>query len=273
MTLDLLIAFGLGLLIGSFVNVLIYRLPRMIETAHTTEGPIDFHRYNLCWPSSHCPNCQTPLRARDIVPVLSYVWLKGRCHFCHCPIHIRYPIIELVTALIWLACIWQVGFNPQGLSWALFATLLLALSVIDWQTTLLPDDLTQSLLWSGLMASALNWTHLPLQQSLWGAVLGYVFLWSVAAVFERVTGKQGMGAGDFKLLAGLGAWLGAWALLPVILTASFSGAIFGLVLKYSNRLREDGYIPFGPFLAVAGVLVACLGFDDIAHAMNWSFIA
>jgi len=151
--------------------------------------------------------------------------------------------------------------------------MLLALSVIDWQTTLLPDDLTQALVWGGLVASALGWLPLPLAQSLWGAVIGYASLWSIATAFERITGKQGMGAGDFKLLAGLGAWLGPVALLPVVMLASMTGAIFGLFLKFTHRLHDDGYVPFGPFLAMAGVTVAVIGIDAIALGMGWSFFA
>jgi leader peptidase (prepilin peptidase)/N-methyltransferase len=143
--------------------------------------------------------------------------------------------------------------------------------VIDWQTTLLPDDLTQSLLWGGLMASALGWLPLPLHQSVWGAVMGYTSLWAVATAFERVTSKQGMGAGDFKLLAALGAWLGPLALLPVVMLASLSGAIVGLALKLTHRLHDNGYVPFGPFLAIAGGLVAVIGIDVIALWMGWSF--
>jgi leader peptidase (prepilin peptidase)/N-methyltransferase len=202
MTWDLTLAFGLGLVVGSFVNVLIHRLPRMIMgDAHVS----DAQPYNLCWPASHCPQCQSPLKVWHNIPVLSYVWLKGRCSFCGHNISAQYPVIELSTALIWLSSIWHWGFNATGFCWAGFITTLLALSVIDWQTTLLPDDLTQALVWGGLMACALGWLPLRLSESVWGAVIGYTSLWSIATVFERLTGKQGMGAGDFKLLAGLGA--------------------------------------------------------------------
>jgi leader peptidase (prepilin peptidase)/N-methyltransferase len=267
MTWDMVLAFGLGLLVGSFVNVLIHRLPRMITAPPSPEG--DAPRYDLSWPASHCPHCQTPLKPWHNIPVLSYLCLKGRCSFCQQAISVRYPIIELTTALVWLSSTWHWGFNATGLCWAGFATVLLALSVIDWQTTLLPDDLTQALVWGGLMACALGWLTLPLTQSVWGAVMGYVSLWSIATAFERITGKQGMGAGDFKLLAGLGAWLGPLALLPVLMLASLSGAIVGLALKFTRRLREDGYIPFGPFLALAGLVVAVIGMDPIALWMGW----
>ena len=267
MTWDMALLFGLGLLIGSFVNVLIHRLPRMVMAEHAAEG--DCERYDLCWPASHCPHCQTPLKVWHNIPVLSFAWLKGRCSFCSHAIGVQYPVIELSTGLIWLLCTWHWGLNATGFCWAGFATVLLALSVIDWQTTLLPDDLTQGLVWSGLTACALGWLPLPLHQSVWGAVIGYTSLWTVATAFERITGKQGMGAGDFKLLAALGAWLGPLALLPVVMLASLSGAMVGLALKFTHRLRDDGSVPFGPFLAVAGGLVAVIGIDVIAMWLGW----
>lgn len=267
MTWDMAWVFGLGLLIGSFVNVLIHRLPRMVMAEHAYEA--DAQRYDLCWPASHCTQCNTPLKVWHNIPLLSFAWLKGRCSFCNHFIAVQYPAIELITGLICLFCTWHWGLNATGFCWAGFATVLLALSVIDWQTTLLPDDLTQSLVWGGLMASALGWLPLPLHQSVWGAVVGYVSLWAVATAFERFTGKQGMGAGDFKLLAAIGAWLGPLALLPVVMLASLSGAMVGLVLKFTHRLRDDGYVPFGPFLALAAVWVALTGIDKIALWMGW----
>jgi leader peptidase (prepilin peptidase)/N-methyltransferase len=161
----------------------------------------------------------------------------------------------------------------QGGCWAIFATLLLALSIIDWQTTLLPDDLTQTLVWTGLMASASGGLGLDVRESIWGAVSGYVSLWTVATGFAYFTGKPGMGAGDFKLLAGLGAWLGPLALIPLVLVASLSGACVGLGLKFTGRLNDDGYIPFGPFLAVAGAGLAWFGPVFFSPAMGWPFFA
>lgn len=267
MTWDIALTLGLGLLVGSFVNVLVHRLPRMVMASLTSER--ETPRYDLCMPASHCPHCHNPLKAWHNIPVLSYVWLKGRCGFCQHSIGLQYPLIEFITALLWLACTWHWGLNATGLCWAGFATVLLALSVIDWQTTLLPDDLTQTLVWSGLIASSLGWLALPPSQSVWGAVIGYASLWSVATAFERITDKQGMGAGDFKLLAGLGAWLGPMALLPVVMLASISGACVGLFLKFTHRLSADGYVPFGPFLAVAGITVAATGSTSIALNMGW----
>jgi leader peptidase (prepilin peptidase)/N-methyltransferase len=267
MTWHMALVFGLGLLIGSFVNVVIHRMPRMVMTEHLNED--DAPRFDLCWPASHCPQCQTPLKVWHNIPLLSFAWLKGRCSFCNHAIGMLYPVIELTTGLLWLFCSWHWGLNVTGFCWAGFATVLLALSVMDWQTTLLPDDLTLGLVWGGLMASALGWLSLPLSQSVWGAVFGYASLWAVATAFERITGKQGMGAGDFKLLAGLGAWLGPLALLPLVMLASLSGALVGLSLKFTHRLRDDGYVPFGPFLAAAGCVVAIIGIDAIALWLGW----
>lgn len=268
MTWHVGLAFGFGLLIGSFLNVVIHRLPRMIQ-AEITPNATDAPHYNLNWPASHCPSCQTPLKAWHNIPVFSYVFLKGRCGFCKQTISPRYPIIELATALIWALCALHWGVNATGISWAGFVTVLLALSVIDWQTTLLPDDLTQTLVWGGLICSSLGWVDQALTHSVWGAAMGYASLWTIATAFERITGKQGMGAGDFKLLAGLGAWLGPLALLPVVMLASIGGACIGLFLKFTNRLSDDGYVPFGPFLAAAGVTVAVVGVEVIAISLGW----
>lgn len=267
MTWHAALAFGLGLLIGSFVNVLIHRLPRMVMANHIADNSAS--RYDICVPASQCPHCHTPLKPWHNIPVLSYVWLRGQCKFCQNPISLQYPLIEISTASLWVACTWHWGFNAAGLCWSGFATVLLTLSMIDWQTTLLPDDLTQTLVWSGLLASTLGWINVTTSQSIWGAMIGYGSLWSIATLFERITGKQGMGAGDFKLLAGLGAWLGPLALLPVVMLASICGACAGLLLKFTNRLADDGYVPFGPFLAAAGMTVAVLGIEVIALGMGW----
>ncbi len=268
MTWDATLAFGLGLLIGSFINVVIYRLPHMVMA-----DPPHAATHNLCWPASHCPHCQTALRVWHNLPLISFVWLRGRCSFCQQRISWQYPLVEFATACIWLFCSQYWGANATGLCWAGFGTVLLALAVIDWQTTLLPDALTQALVWGGILASAQAWLAIDLHQSVWGATLGYVSLWVIATLFERITGKQGMGAGDYKFLAGLGAWLGPWALLPVLLLASLSGAAVGLALAYTHRLREGGYVPFGPFLAAAGAAVAVMGMETVARWMGWAFIA
>jgi leader peptidase (prepilin peptidase)/N-methyltransferase len=258
---------GIGLIVGSFVNVMIHRLPRMIMA--DMHSPSASERFDLCWPASQCPQCHTPIKLQHNIPVLSFVWLKGRCCFCNQPISVLYPAVEVATGLLWLICAWHWGMSPQSLCWAVFGTLLLTLSIIDWQTTLLPDDLTQTLVWSGLMASASGWLLLEVHHAIWGSVAGYASLWMVATAFQAITGKQGMGAGDFKLLAGLGAWLGPLALLPLVMLASFSGACVGLFLKFTGRLGDDGYVPFGPFLALAGGLIAFIGVDPVMVWMGW----
>jgi leader peptidase (prepilin peptidase) / N-methyltransferase len=257
MNLQIAFAFGFGLLMGSFANVLIHRLPRMImvNSPEVEEGPL----YNLSWPASHCPHCQSPLKIWQNIPVISYVGLRGQCACCQQPIGRLYPVVEISMGLIWAASIGYWGWQTSAAGWALFISLALVLAIIDWQTSLLPDALTQTLVWTGLMGSALNWLALPVEQSVWGAVLGYGSLWFIATAYQGLTGKQGMGAGDFKFLAGLGAWLGPWALVTVVLMASISGSAVGLYLKLSHRLNEAGHVPFGPFLALAGVLIAVFG--------------
>lgn len=182
------------------------------------------------------------------------------------PIHLR---LALLNGLMWGACAWHWPTPDTALCWSVFASTLLTLSIIDWQTTLLPDALTQPLLWLGLLASATQHTALALEQSVWGAVAGYGALWLVATLFRRITGKEGMGAGDFKLLAALGAWLGPWALLPLVFLASMVGAVVGLWLQSRQRLHHGAYVPFGPFLAAAGMVLAVTGhaflIDLITH--------
>jgi leader peptidase (prepilin peptidase)/N-methyltransferase len=254
MSLNLWAVFGIGLIVGSFMNVLVHRLPRMVMASLEPDNEAS-PRFDLCLPASHCPHCHEPLQVKHLLPVLSFIWLKGRCGFCNHPIGWQYPVVELLTALIWTVCAGRWGLSSAALCWAIFGTSLLALSLIDWQTTLLPDALTQPLLWLGLIASAAQWVELPLTQAVWGSVWGYAALWSVATVFERITGKQGMGGGDFKLLAALGAWLGPFALIPLIFLASFTGALVGLSLQRLQRLPANGYVPFGPFLAAAAALL------------------
>jgi leader peptidase (prepilin peptidase)/N-methyltransferase len=256
---------ALGMVMGSFANVLIHRLPRMVMAAAepTQEAPTP---YDISQPASHCPNCQTPLRAWHNIPILSFIWLRGRCSFCQHPIGWIYPAIEVATGLLWLACAWHWGLTLNALCWAWFATSLLALAVIDWQTALLPDDLTQTLLWVGLIASTNQWIALPLEDAVWGAALGYASLWLVASVFEKITQQEGMGAGDFKLLAAIGAWLGPLPLIPVVLLASIAGVVVGLALKANDQLLKGGYLPFGPFLASAAGLIMVL---DPHRVMRW----
>lgn len=249
-----------GLLIGSFLNVVIYRLPKMLERQWAAEcaeisggAPVAAAEpFNLMVPRSRCPHCGHAIHWYENVPVLSYIALRGRCAACKASISLRYPTVELACSGVFFFCAWSWGATATGLVWCTFSAILLALALIDWDTTLLPDDLTLPLLWLGLIAAALHWTPVGLHASLWGAVAGYLSLWSVYWAFKLVTGKDGMGYGDFKLFAALGAWFGWQALIPIILLASVIGAIVGIAMKFTTGLREGGYIPFGPFLAGAG---------------------
>lgn len=268
-----------GLLIGSFLNVVIYRLPKMMERewarelaampAASVEGPIapatpaDAEVFNLMVPRSRCPACGHIVQWYENVPVLSYLFLRGRCSACKVRISPRYPLVELATGMLFFFCIQRWGLTPSGIAWCGFAAALVALAFIDWDTTLLPDDITQPLLWAGLLASALQWTTVPLNASVMGAAAGYLSLWLVYWAFKLATGKEGMGYGDFKLLAALGAWFGWQALLPIILMSSIIGAIVGIGMKFFSRLREGGYIPFGPFLVGAGLTAMVFGPDAI----------
>jgi leader peptidase (prepilin peptidase) / N-methyltransferase len=264
--LGLAIAGLLGLVIGSFLNVVIYRLPKMMERQWADEcahlqgqaaaaGPV----FNLMQPPSHCPTCASPVTWRHNLPVLSYLWLRGRCAACGQAMGLRYPLVELLTAALFAAVYWQQGATLGALAWSGFVAALVALAFIDWDTTLLPDDITLPLLWAGLVWSAWHGGSPTLHDALWGAVGGYLSLWSVYWAFKLLTGKEGMGHGDFKLFAALGAWLGWQALIPLILLASVGGALLGLVLRHRGGLREGGYLPFGPFLSGAGVAVMLLG--------------
>ena len=268
-----------GLCIGSFLNVLIHRLPVMMERAWKREGAellgvdvpadvADASELGLWRPRSRCPSCGHAIRAGENIPVLGWFMLRGRCSACRTPISWRYPLVELATGVAFAALAWRFGPQPVVLAWCAFVAVLIGLSGIDWDTTLLPDSLTLGLLWGGLVAAALGWT-LPLSTSLWGAVFGYLSLWSVYWFFKLATGKEGMGAGDFKLLAALGAWLGWQMLLPIVLGASLIGAIVGIALKVGGGLREGRYVPFGPFLAGAGMVVLFAGAERVSDWFGW----
>jgi leader peptidase (prepilin peptidase) / N-methyltransferase len=272
---DAAIAGGFGLLVGSFLNVVIYRLPKMLErqwaeeAAQITGGkPPEGEEVTLVKPRSRCRKCGHAIRWYENIPVLSYLALRGKCSQCGTPIGLRYPLVELATGLLFAFCVWQWGWTPEGAAWCLFSAAVVALALIDWDTTLLPDDITLPLLWAGLVAAAMKWTPLPLAQAVWGAVAGYVSLWLVYKGFKLLTGKEGMGYGDFKLFAALGAWFGVTALVPIILMASVIGAIIGIALKFSSGLREGGYVPFGPFLAGAGLTAMVFGPGSILHVIG-----
>ncbi len=266
----------LGLMIGSFLNVVIHRVPLMmerawkLESAETLGVPVEAPPpITLSTPRSRCPSCGHAITWYENIPVLSYAWLRGRCSACKTSISARYPLIELFTGALFAAIGWKFGAVPAALLWCGFAAVLVALAGIDWDTTLLPDSLTLPLLWAGLVASALGWT-IPLHSALWGAVAGYLSLWSVYWLFKLTTGKEGMGFGDFKLLAALGAWLGLKMILPVVLAASIIGAIVGIGMKFGGQLREGRYVPFGPFLAGAGLVVMLAGQARVLRWLGWA---
>ena len=269
-----LVALGgfLGLLVGSFLNVVIYRLPKMMEQqwladcaelSGQTTTPLT-EKLSLVTPRSRCSNCGHMIAWHENIPVLSYLFLRGKCSVCSTPFGIRYPVIELTTGLLFAFCAWRWGNTPAALAWCGFSAALLALAAIDWDTTFLPDDITLPLMWAGLVFAALQLNpQVMVLDALWGAVAGYMSLWLVYWAFKRVTGKEGMGYGDFKLFAALGAWFGWSALVPVILMASVVGAVVGIGMKFTSGLREGGYVPFGPFLAAAGFTAMVFGPQSI----------
>ncbi|MEO6626578.1 MAG: prepilin peptidase [Burkholderiaceae bacterium] len=269
----------LGLLFGSFLNVVIHRVPRMLEAEWAAncadlsrQPPPEGAPFNLLRPRSRCPNCQHQIRAYENIPVLSYLALRGKCSSCHAPIGLRYPLIELATAGLFAALASRYGLGWTALVWAAFACLLLAQFFIDFDTQLLPDDLNYLILWLGLIAAASGWTTVPLKSAVWGAVFGYLSLWSVYQVHHQLTGKEGMGYGDFKLLAGLGAWFGAEYLVALILLSSIVGAVLGMALMVVGRIaNRDIPIPFGPFLAGAGFLAMLSGPGRLEQMLPFAF--
>jgi len=266
----------LGLMIGSFLNVVIYRLPKIMERQWAAEcaelagkEPEATETFNLVVPRSRCRQCGHPIGAHENIPVLSYLFLRGKCSSCGTRISLRYPLVELATAALFAWCGWRWGLTVTGLAWCGFSAAIVALAMIDWDTTLLPDDITLPLLWAGLIMAALKWNPaVQLPDALWGAVGGYLSLWLVYWGFKLVTGKEGMGYGDFKLFAALGAWFGWTALVPIILMASVIGAMVGIALKLNSSLREGGYVPFGPFLAAAGLTAMVFGPQSILRAVG-----
>lgn len=254
-----------GLMIGSFLNVVIHRLPQMMQresdnyVAQESGKPLPHvDHYNLTAPRSACPHCGHRLTALENIPVVSYLALGGKCSECKAPISARYPTVEIVSGLLSAFLIWHFGSGLAGLSTLVFAYLLIAMTFIDADTKLLPDDLTLPLLWTGLLVN-LNGTFVPLADAVLGAVAGYMSLWAVYWAFKLATGKEGMGYGDFKLLAALGAWLG-WTMLPlIVLLSSLVGAVVGVTLIVMTKRGRDNPIPFGPYLAVAGLIALLYG--------------
>ncbi len=249
-----------GLLVGSFLNVVIHRMPRMLEREWREQcawlqghEPEQGERYNLVLPPSACPKCGHAIRWYENIPLLSWVALGGRCSQCKAAITPRYPLVEALTGLLFAAAAWNWGVTIDVFwVWTLLAALL-ALTFIDFDTHLLPDNLTLPLAWIGLLAN-LSGRFAPLDEAVLGAVAGYFSLWSVYYLFKFLTGKEGMGFGDFKLLAALGAWLGWKMLLPIVLVASLIGAMFGIALILFKGQARGKPIPFGPWLALGGVI-------------------
>ncbi|MFJ3075283.1 prepilin peptidase [Pseudomonas sp. NPDC087029] len=258
----------LGLLVGSFINVLVYRLPIMLERQWQREAqevlglePHRHERFDLCLPASHCPHCGHRIRAWENIPLLSYLMLRGRCSACKGTISARYPLVEAVCAALSLVVAWHFGPSLAALFALLLTWSLLALSLIDADHGLLPDVLVLPVLWLGLIVNACG-TFVPLNHALWGAVAGYLSLWTVYWLFKLVTGKEGMGYGDFKLLALIGAWAG-WQVLPLtLLLSSVLGAVIGLSLLRLRQRPVSMAIPFGPYLAIAGWIAVLWG-DEI----------
>ncbi len=292
----------LGLAVGSFVNVVVHRLPRMLERQwwgdvagqladadsyqRTFAAPLpqplmqgaermqkalqEQPPLTLSRPASRCPSCGHGIRWHENIPLLGWLRLRGRCSACGARISARYPLVEAATGLLFAALAWRIGAQPVLLAWTAAAAVLLALALIDWDTTVLPDGLTLPLMWAGLLLAAVGaLPGLTLAQSVAGAALGYGSLWSVYWAFKLLTGKEGMGYGDFKLLAALGAWLGAGAILPIVLMASLIGAMVGIGMKFSGSLREGRYVPFGPFLAGGGLVVMLAGLPQVLGWIGW----
>ncbi|MDM0056181.1 prepilin peptidase [Variovorax fucosicus] len=308
--IDAALAGVLGLLIGSFLNVVIYRMPAVIyrdwltdsvsSLAPATEGPSlwtmvfgnksaappalesaaaaaavqleSLPPLSLSRPRSRCGACGVPIAWYQNIPVLSYIFLRGKCSACKAPISIRYPLVELIVAALFALAGHRFGISPVGALWAAFVALLVCQFLIDLDTQLLPDPLNYALLWLGLVGAALGWTGVPLSSAVWGAVGGYLSLWGVYHAYRLATGKEGMGYGDFKLLAALGAWLGADYLLAIVLVSSLVGAVLGLTLLYIGKLaHKDIPFSFGPCLAGTGIVCFVIGPETVRQLVPFAF--
>ena len=261
-----LCALLIGLLVGSFLNVLIYRLPKMMhrdwreQAREILELPVEAQAatFNLVLPNSSCPHCAHEIKPWENIPVVSYLFLRGKCSSCEAPISLRYPLVELTCGVLSAYIAWHFGFTWQAGGMLLLTWGLLAMSLIDADHQLLPDSLVLPLLWLGLIANSFG-LFTSLEDALWGAIAGYLSLWSVYWLFKLVTGKEGMGYGDFKLLAMLGAW-GGWQVLPLtILLSSLVGAVLGLLMLRLRNAETSTPIPFGPYLAIAGWIALLWG--------------
>jgi len=267
----LLSAAIIGLIVGSFLNVVIYRLPLILQSRWNT----DCHEHlgltnenvdntiSLSLPPSHCPHCKANIKAWQNIPVISYLLLGGKCSNCGAKISIRYPLVELLSGLLTAAVIWHFGLTAAGISATLLAWSLIALTFIDLDHQLLPDSITLPVLWLGLLLNASSVFTDPVS-AIYGAAFGYLSLWLIFQLFRLLTGKEGMGFGDFKLLALFGAWFG-WQLLPqIVVIASVAGAVIGVAMILLRKHERETPIPFGPYLAIAGIIAMLWG-DSINH--------
>jgi leader peptidase (prepilin peptidase)/N-methyltransferase len=254
-----------GLLVGSFLNVVIHRLPKMMEREWQMQcaelngsSPDPTPKYNLLVPRSACPHCGHAITALENIPLISYLFLRGKCKGCSVAISPRYPIVEVLSGILSAYAAWHFGFGLAGFAAIVFVWAMIALTFIDFDTQLLPDDITLPLLWLGILLN-LNGAYTSLPSAVVGAVVGYLTLWSVYWMFKLLTGKEGMGYGDFKLLAAIGAWLG-WTMLPlVILLSSVVGAVVGIALIIFTQQGRNTPIPFGPYLAGGGLIALFWG--------------
>ena len=277
--LVVLLALILGLLVGSFLNVVIYRVPEglnrnwKLQAKQMLDLPLEQgegERFNILMPPSHCPSCKAAIKPWQNIPILSYVLLKGQCKHCHAAISLRYPLVELLTGLVFAVCAWKFGATWTAVAAMVFSAYLIAMIFIDADTQLLPDQLTLPLMWAGIvfhLAAYLlqaDWGITTLVDSLLGAIVGYMSLWSIFQLFKLVTGKEGMGYGDFKLLAALGAWLGISVLPIIIIMSAVVGLIFALIMK----VAKNQPMPFGPYLAISGWIVLVFS-QPISQFIQW----
>ena len=273
------LALVLGLLVGSFLNVVIYRVPEglnrnwKLQAKQMLDLPLEQgegERFNILMPPSHCPSCKAAIKPWQNIPILSYVLLKGQCKHCHAAISLRYPLVELLTGLVFAVCAWKFGATWTAVAAMVFSAYLIAMIFIDADTQLLPDQLTLPLMWGGIvfhLAAYLlqaDWGITNLVDSLLGAIVGYMSLWSIFQLFKLVTGKEGMGYGDFKLLAALGAWLGISVLPIIIIMSAVVGLIFALIMKLANNQP----MPFGTYLAISGWIVLVFS-QPISQLIQW----
>ena len=274
-----LLALILGLLVGSFLNVVIYRVPEglnrnwKLQAKQMLDLPLEQSEgecFNILMPPSHCPSCKAAIKPWQNIPILSYVLLKGQCKHCHTAISLRYPLVELLTGLVFAVCAWKFGATWTALAAMVFSAYLIAMIFIDADTQLLPDQLTLPLMWGGIvfhLAAYLlqaDWGITTLVDSLLGTIVGYMSLWSIFQLFKLVTGKEGMGYGDFKLLAALGAWLGISVLPIIIIMSAVVGLIFALIMK----VAKNQPMPFGPYLAISGWIVLIFS-QPIGQFIQW----